>query len=158
MPKVFDADNPPFDRLTPQQIERLRAAIDIGYFRPGETIIGEGALADQMFVVIKGQVEEREGSELVAMLGPKDSFDARAVMHGKSPHAFVAREETLCYLLPKAMTLALIGDNPRFASFFYLEISHKLDALSRDDDEKRAGSLMRAPYTSSPKRKSAWSR
>ena len=144
MPKVFDADNPPFDRLTPQQIERLRAAIDIGYFRPGETIIGEGALADQMFVVIKGQVEEREGSELVAMLGPKDSFDARALMHGKSPHAFIAREETLCYLLPKAMTLALIGDNPRFASFFYLEISHKLDALSRDDDEKRAGSLMRA--------------
>ena len=43
MPKAFDADNPPFDRLTPQQMERLRDAMDIGYFRPGETIIGAGA-------------------------------------------------------------------------------------------------------------------
>ena len=144
MPKAFDADNPPFDRLTPQQMERLRDAMDIGYFRPGETIIGAGAAASQMFVVIKGQVEEREGPELVAMLGPKDSFDARAMMHGRSGHAFVAHEESLCYLLPKAVTLALVAENTRFASFFYLDISRKLDALSRDEDDKRAGSFMRA--------------
>ena len=144
MPKAFDADNPPFDRLTPQQVERLRAAIDIGYFRPGETIIGGRAPTEQLFVVIKGQVDVREGSELVSTLGPKDSFDARALMHGSSGQAFVSREETLCYLLPKAVTLALISENARFASFFYLEISRKLDAVTRDDDEKRAGSFMRA--------------
>ena len=144
MPKAFDADNPPFDRLTPQQVERLRAAIDIGYFRPGEAIIGERAPTEQLFVVIKGQVDVREGSELVSTLGPKDSFDARALMHGSSGQAFVSREETLCYLLPKAVTLALISENARFASFFYLEISRKLDAVTRDDDEKRAGSFMRA--------------
>ena len=144
MPKAFDADNPPFDRLTPQQIERLRAAVDIGYFRPGETIIGEHAPAEQLFVVIKGQVDVREGLELVSTLGAKDSFDARALMHGSSGQAFVAHEETLCYLLPKAVTLAIVAENPRFASFFYLDISRKLDALSRDDDEKRSGSFMRA--------------
>ena len=144
MPKVFDADNPPFDRLTPQQMERLRAAIDIGYFRPGETIIGERASAQQLFVVIKGRVDVREGTELVSTLGPKDSFDARAMMHGSSGQAFVAHEELLCYLLPKAVTLALVAENARFASFFYLDISRKLDALSRDEDEKRAGSFMRA--------------
>ena len=144
MPKTFDANNPPFDRLTPLQMDRLRADLDIGYFRPDEPIIGQGAAADHLFVVIKGQVEEREGSELVAMLGPKDSFDARAMMHGISAHAFVAREETLCYLLPKATTLALIQGNPRFASFFYLEMSRKLDAMSQEEDETRAGSFMRA--------------
>ena len=144
MPKAFDADNPPFDRLTPQQIERLRAAVDIGYFRPGETIIGEHAPAEHLFVVIKGQVDVREGLELVSTLGAKDSFDARALMHGSSGQAFVAHEETLCYLLPKAVTLAIVAENPRFASFFYLDISRKLDALSRDDDEKRSGSFMRA--------------
>ena len=144
MPKAFDAENPPFDRLTPQQIERLRAAIDIGYFRPGETIIGERTPAEQLFVVIKGQVDVREGSELISTLGPKDSFDARALMHGSSGQAFVAREETLCYLLPKAVTLALVGENARFASFFYLEISRKLDAVTSDEDDKRAGSIMRA--------------
>jgi signal-transduction protein with cAMP-binding, CBS, and nucleotidyltransferase domain len=36
MPKAFDAENPPFDRLTPHEIETLRAALDIAHFRPGE--------------------------------------------------------------------------------------------------------------------------
>ena len=144
MPKAFDAENPPFDRLTPQQIERLRAAIDIGYFRPGETIIGEHAPTEQLFVVIKGHVDVREGAELVSTLGPKDSFDARALMHGSGGQVFVAREEALCYLLPKAVTLALVAENARFASFFYLDISRKLDAVTRDEDDRRAGSIMRA--------------
>ena len=144
MPKAFDADNPPFDRLTPQQIERIRAVIDIGYFRPGETIIADRSSADHLYVVIKGHVDVREGTEVVAELGPQDSFDARALMHGSSGQAFVASEETLCYLLPRAVTLALVAENPLFASFFYLEISRKLDALARDEDERRAGSFMRA--------------
>jgi CBS domain-containing protein len=95
-------------------------------------------------VVIKGTVEERDGSDLLALLGPKDSFDSRALVHGKSGHAFLAREETLCYIAPKGVTLDLIQNNPRFASFFYREISHKLDELARDEEERRYGSLMRA--------------
>ena len=144
MPKAFDATNPPFDRLTSQEVETLRAALDISYFRPGETIIAQDTPANALYTVIKGTVEERDGSGLLALLGPKDSFDSRALVHGKSGHAFVAREETLCYLAPRATTLGLIQSNPRFASFFYREISHKLDELARDEEERRYGSLMRA--------------
>ncbi len=144
MPNTFDATNPPFDRLTSQELSTLRAALDITYFRPGETIIAQNAPASALFVVIKGTVEERDGSDLLALLGPKDSFDSRALLHGKSGHAFVAREETLCYTCSKGVTLGLIQSNPRFASFFYREISHKLDELVRDEEERRYGSLMRA--------------
>ena len=35
----FDALNPPFDRLTNQEIEELKASLDIGYFRCGEAIV-----------------------------------------------------------------------------------------------------------------------
>ena len=73
----------------------------------------------------RAPIEERDGRDLLALLGPKDSFDSRALVHGKSGYAFVAREETLCYLTPKAMTLDLIQNNPRFASFFYREISRQ---------------------------------
>jgi CBS domain-containing protein len=144
MPNAFDAANAPFDRLTSQEIETLRAALDIAYFRPSETIIAQNAAASALFVVIKGTVEERDGDDLLALLGPKDSFDSRALVHGKSGHAFVAREETLCYTCPKGVILSLIQSNPRFASFFYREISHKLDELARDEEERRYGSLMRA--------------
>ena len=144
MPNVFDATDPPFDRLTPQEVATLRAALDIAYFRPGETIIAQDAPASALFVVIKGTVEERDDGDLQALLGPKDSFDSRALVHGKSGRAFVAREETLCYTCPKGVTLGLIQSNPRFASFFYREISHKLDEFARDEEERRYGSLMRA--------------
>lgn len=143
MPNAFDASNPPFDRLTPQEIERLRASVDIGYYRPGETLIAQGAGADSLFVVIKGTVEERDGEELVALLGPHDSFDTRAIVQGASGHAFVARDECLAYLIPKELALKFVRDNPRFGAFFYLDISRKLEAVAQDEDERRAGSLMR---------------
>ncbi|MCP8940398.1 DUF294 nucleotidyltransferase-like domain-containing protein [Alsobacter sp. SYSU M60028] len=144
MPKSFDATNPPFDRLETQEIEALRDTLDVAYFPPGEVVIAQEAAAEHLFVIIKGTVEERDGDELVALLGPKDSFDSRALVHGRSGHAFVTREETLVYLVPRDAVLRLIQTNPRFASFFYLEISRKLDALAHDEDEQRVGSLMRA--------------
>jgi CBS domain-containing protein len=144
MPKAFDFNNPPFDRLTPTEAEALRAALDIGYFRPNEAIIAEDALADAFYVIIKGTVEERDGAGLLALLGPKDSFDSRALVHGQGGHAFFAREETLCYVVPKDVTLKLIKSNSRFAAFFYREISQKLDELARDEEARRYGSLMYA--------------
>ncbi len=144
MPNAFDAQNPPFDRLTPQEVETLRRALDIGYFRPGEAIIAQGVAAEALYVVIKGVVEERAGEELVALLGPKDAFDSRALVQGQSGNGFFAREETLCYLLPRAVALDLIQNNPRFAAFFYLELSRKLDAIAREEEDSRVGTLMRA--------------
>ncbi len=143
MPNAFDATNPPFDRLTAQQLETLRKALDIAYYRPDETIIGQNEPADLLYVVIKGIVEERAGDEVVAHRGPKDTFDSHALVQGQSRHAFVAREETLCYLLPRKVALDLIRENPRFAAFFYLDLSHKLDAMARDEEDSSAGTLMR---------------
>jgi CBS domain-containing protein len=144
MPNAFDPGNPPFDRLSGPEMETLRKALDIGYFRPGEVIVAQGAPAESLYVVIKGVVEERDGDEVTALLGAKDCFDGRALVQGRSGSAFAAREETLCYLLPRQVALNLIQANPRFAAFFYLELSRKLDAMAREDDETRVGSLMRA--------------
>ena len=144
MPKAFDLNNPPFDRLTPNEAETLRASLDIAYFRPNEAIIAQDVLANAFYVVIKGTVEERDEAGLLALLGPNDSFDSRALVHGQGGHAFVAREETLCYVIPKTVTLKLIQTNPRFAAFFYREISQKLDELARDEEARRYGSLMYA--------------
>ena len=144
MPKAFDAANPPFDRLTPTEVETLRAALDIAYFRPDEAIIEQDKPADALYIVIKGTIEERDDKDLLALLGPKDSFDSRALVYGRSGHAFVAREETLCYAAPRATILSLIQSNPRFASFFYRDISRKLDDFVRDEEEQRYGSLMRS--------------
>ena len=144
MPQSFDIHNPPFDRLTHGEVSDLRAALDIGYFRPGEVIVERNAASDQLHVIIKGAVEERDGDEVSARLGPKDSFDARAVVHGAAGSRFIAAEETLCYLVPRPTVLALIRDNSGFAAFFYSEISRKLDSYSRRQQVEGMESVLRA--------------
>lgn len=144
MPKAFDVSNPPFDRLTPNEVETLRSSLDIAYYRPGQAIIDKGVPASALYVVIKGTVEERDDAGLLALLGQKDTFDSRALLHDRNGHGFFARDETLCYVIPRRVALDLIQANPRFAAFFYREISQKLDELARDEEAKRYGSLMHA--------------
>jgi CBS domain-containing protein len=144
MQSGFDAHNPPFDRLSQQEVEELGAALDIGYFRPGETILARGASADALHVVIKGSVEARDGGTLNAVLGPKDSFDSRALVHGAAGEDFTAAEETLCFLAPKVVVLGLISRNPAFAAFFYSEISEKLNAFAEAHRAEGMESVLRA--------------
>lgn len=144
MPQAFDAQNPPFDRLNHDEIGLVRNALDIGYFRPGEAIIEKGARSENLHVVIKGQVEERDGEKIEAGLGPKETFDARSLVHGPAGASFVAGEETLCYLLPKALVLDLIAKNPGFAAFFYSEISRKLRSYGLGRESSGVESTLRA--------------
>ncbi|MBV9238006.1 MAG: cyclic nucleotide-binding domain-containing protein [Xanthobacteraceae bacterium] len=145
MPQRFDDRNPPFDRLTHDEVRELRAALDIGYFPPGTVIIEREHAADQLYVIIKGAVEERDGDALEAVLGRNESFDARALVHGTAGNRFLAAEETLCYLAPRTVILSLIQRNPGFAAFFYSDISRKLESYARGREaEGGFDSVMRA--------------
>ncbi len=126
----FDALNPPFDRLTHAETEALRGAVDIGYFAPGTVIVERGGSSEFLHVIIKGTVAEKMGGETHLLLGPKDTFDSGAVVHGSANASFVAMEETLCHLLPRAAILELVQKNQAFAAFFYSELSRRLDEFA----------------------------
>ena len=144
MSAILDVSTAPFDRLTPEESEILRNSLDVAYFRPNETIIAEGAAPEGLYIVIKGCVEERAQGELTGLLGPRDFFDSRALVQGAGVSAFIAREETLCSLAPRADLLRLINGNPRFGAFFYIDISRKLDALAQKDESSQIEPMMRA--------------
>ena len=103
-----------------------------------------GQTAENLHVIIKGSVEVRDGGTLNAVLGPKDAFDSRALVHGAAGEDFIAAEETLCYLIPRAVVLGLIARNPGFAAFFYSEVSAKLDAFARAHRQEGMESVLRA--------------
>lgn len=142
--QAFDTQNPPFDRLTQKEAADLRAAVDIGYYAPGDTILALGQPATHLHIVLKGSVEARDGETVDAVLGAKESFDARAVVHGTSGEDYVAAEETLCYLVPKDTVLDLIKRNTGFAAYFYEELSRKLSDYSRRQETEGVEQVLRA--------------
>jgi CBS domain-containing protein len=139
----FDALNPPFDRLTHAEVEQLRAVIDIGYFAPGSVIVERGGSSEFLHVIIKGSVAEKNGETTESLLGPKDTFDSEAVVHGSANASFVAAEETLCYLLPRLLILQLVQKNQAFAAFFYSELSRRLDAFAAHRNPSSLDSVLR---------------
>jgi len=139
----FDVLNPPFDRLTYAETEALRAKIDIGYFAPDSVIVERGESSEFLHVIIKGSVAERNGGETEAVLGPKETFDSEAVVHGSANASFVAVEETLCYLLPRLLIMELVQKNQAFAAFFYTELSRRLDAFSASRNPSGLESVLR---------------
>ena len=144
MAQHFDPRNAPFDRLSADEAEMVRRRARHRLFPAERNHHRRDGAPDSLYIVIKGVVEERDGDDLVALRGPGDTFDTRALVQGRGSNAFVAREETLCNLLPRDVTLRLINQNPRFASFFYLDIARKLDAVSREEEAARFAPLLGA--------------
>jgi CBS domain-containing protein len=99
MAQPFDANNAPFNRLSLEELGIVRDALDIGYFRPGETIIARDHAPESLFIVIKGSVEERDHDEVVALRGPGDAFDSRALVQGEGspmPSSLARRRCAAC--------------------------------------------------------------
>ncbi len=120
MPEKFDTSVTPFDRLTSPQQKQLRQALDVAYYREGDTIISANKACHSLFIIIKGVVEERDSNSqgLHSHYTQDDLFDVRAQLSSSSKHDYVALEDTLCYLLSTEIFLSLYHANSDFAAYF----------------------------------------
>ncbi|OAN16693.1 cyclic nucleotide-binding protein [Photobacterium jeanii] len=128
MPQQFDTRLPPFDRLSDAEQQRLSQSLDIVYFRAGETVINAGSDCQQLYIIIKGNIEEHSDSNsniphhdephTYAHYANDDLFDVSAQLKGISEHSFTAREDTLCYSLPRQWFVDSYQANPQFAAYF----------------------------------------
>lgn len=130
MPTSFDFSVSPFDCLSSEEQRLVRAHVDIGYWREGDTLLAPGVEPAHLFVVIKGRVQQFDGDEWVASYGPDDSFDGRALVTGKASSRFVAQEEVLAHLVARSAVSELIARNATFAALLFADLSQKLNALA----------------------------
>ncbi len=130
MPSTFDFSISPFDALSAEQQLRVRAALDIAYCPAGQVILDAGAAPEHLWVNIKGHVLQYEDGQPVASLGPDDVWDGRALVSGRSSHRFVAGEELVAHLLPRALVMALIAENAAFGALLFADLGAKLGALA----------------------------
>lgn len=130
MPSAFNFDASPFDCLDAEERRLVGESIDIAYFRAGDVVLEVGDVPTHLFVLIKGLVQQIDGSEVVTVYGPDDSFDGRALLSGKASSRFVAAEEVLAYQLAHAAVAELIARNATFGALLFSDLSRKLSALA----------------------------
>lgn len=129
---------PPFDLLTQAQIARMQTSLSIEYFDAGHAIIPAGSEPRGLFIIIKGQVEEFDDAlegdlddRRVAQYSEGDLFGSLAVLKGQAKDHYVAHQETLCHLLPAAVFLDLVRENPAFRHFFHKGLATMAKQKSR---------------------------
>lgn len=141
MPNAFNFSVSPFDCLSQAEQNLVRDNIDVVYFRQGDVILDVGTVPTHLFVLIKGYVQQYEGDELLATLGPDDSFDGRALVAGRAISRFVAVEEVLAYELSHETVNALIASNDTFSALLFSALGQKLSALAARGSEQEIQSL-----------------
>ncbi len=141
MPNAFDFSASPFDCLGADEQRLVRDAVDIAYFREGETLLDPGIEPAHLFVIIKGHVSQYDAQDLVATYGPNDSFDGRSLVTGRASSRFVAAEEVVAYQLAKAAVNALIASNATFGALLFSDLSNKLGALAQRHSQREMQAL-----------------
>jgi CBS domain-containing protein len=141
MPSAFNFAISPFDALTSEQKSRLRGSIDIAYYPDGAVVLEAGAETTCLWVTIKGHVAQMDGKDTIAIHGPEDVWDGRALVAGRSSHRFVASEELLAYQLPREVLMALIAENDTFGALLFADLGQKLSALSQRSNTHEMQSL-----------------
>lgn len=147
---AFSFALPPFDRLTPGQRDRLRASLDLALFPQG-TVIMRGAEATEcLYVVFRGLVQERQGGEPIAIYGPRDCFDSKALFGTTEANTFFAVEDTLCHLVPRHTLASLAQENPPFGDFYTQDIAERLRNLAQQTANREMAALTMARVSRAP--------
>lgn len=141
MPNAFNFSVSPFDCLDASEQRLVRDQVNVAYFRPGEVLLDAGDVPQHLFVLIKGYVQQFDGSELLATYGPDDSFDGRALVAGRAGSRFVAVDEVLAYELSHEAVNVLIASNDTFSALLFSALGQKVQAVAGRNAEREMQSL-----------------
>ncbi|MDP8926371.1 MAG: DUF294 nucleotidyltransferase-like domain-containing protein [Actinomycetota bacterium] len=118
---------PPFDRLPPEDRQRVLGDVLIEYFEPEAVILEQGrTLHEFLYVVESGFVRllDTQTQILVNECGEGDIFGSHGLIRrGALPYEARAIEPTVCLLLKASKFQRLYADHESFAAFFESELS-----------------------------------
>ncbi len=100
---------------------------------PGEVFFKAGDTGDQMFGVVSGQIELRRGDQVLARVGPGETFGEMAIIDS-APRALtaVAVEASEIAVIDRRMFLFLIAETPMFA----IQVMQTLASRIRELDDR----------------------
>lgn len=116
-----------FDGLSEEQAQRCLGKSNILACAAGDRVLKKGGVARNMFVVLGGALEVRDGETLVRILSPGDVFGEMAFLLEQPRAADVyAATEARILSLSEGTLRQLIGSDPDVAAQLLLNVSKML--------------------------------
>lgn len=100
----------PFELLSSNAMDALMKKIDIAYYPDGTLLISPSISSIAFYIIIKGSVTEYVDDEVHNVYSAGDSFDADALIYGKTKAKFIVEEDLICYEIKKEDFLDLMQD------------------------------------------------
>lgn len=100
---------------------------------PGEVFFHAGDVGDEMFGVIAGQIELRRGTEVLAQIGPGETFGEMAIIDD-APRSLTAVAVDSCVIavITRSTFLFLVHETPTFA----IQVMRSLASRIRELDDR----------------------
>lgn len=134
----------PFQLLTKQEMAKAIKSINIAYYKKDTLLISPKEPSAFLYIIMKGEVGEYHEDELIKVYGTANSFDADALIYGKSEDSFTVLEELICYELKKEDFLSLLDSNDAFKAYFIQDLANKIQSAKQKEYTTELSGFMMA--------------
>jgi CBS domain-containing protein len=125
----FLREHEPFNLLTPEVLRSVVYNLQVQHYQKDEVIFQEGsAPLSSLYIVRKGVVLLKRGSEVLDYLQEGDSFGFVSLLTGEPPSSTaIAYEDALLFLLPDKLFKKLCKDFEAFNQYFLRKLTGRFE-------------------------------
>jgi CBS domain-containing protein len=125
----FLREHEPFNLLTPEVLRSVVYNLQVQHYQKNEVIFQEGsAPLSSLYIVRKGVVLLKRGSEVLDYLQEGDSFGFVSLLTGGRPSSTaIAYEDALLFLLPDKVFKKLCKDFEAFNQYFLKKLTGRFE-------------------------------
>lgn len=134
----------PFQLLSKPEMSQTIKTINIAYYKKDTLLLSPTKQAEFLYIIIKGEVGEYHDNELIKVYDKSNSFDADALIYGKSEDSFIVLEELICYELKKEDFLSLLDSNALFKAYFIQDLANKIQSAKQKEYTTELSGFMMA--------------
>jgi CBS domain-containing protein len=123
--------------------------MNIAYYPKDTVMISPSQLPEFLYIIIKGEVGEYHENELIKIYHNQNSFDADALLYGKTEDTFLVHEELICFEIAKATFRQLLETNPQFKAYFLTDLANRIQSAKQKEYTTQLSGFMLARVSDS---------
>jgi len=148
--KVFFQSIHPFCDLSDDVLERTFNYVEIGFYPQGSTLFVAGSTAAVLHLIIKGEVKAYgKEKELLRVYHAHESFDANALIEGRSSNIYEVTEDLICYELSHKGFMKLFETEASFRQFYLMDAVERITYLKKRETSSDLSAFMVAKVSDS---------